>query len=43
LPGGQATGQGQRAELMRHSSMQMTMDFYANVDDALQQAIRELV
>ncbi|MBM80420.1 MAG: hypothetical protein CMJ78_07480 [Planctomycetaceae bacterium] len=28
--------------LMRHSSMQITMDYYANVDDALQDAIREL-
>ena len=26
-------------ELMRHSSMQVTMDYYANVDDALQDAI----
>jgi integrase len=25
-------------ELMRHSSMQITMDFYASVDDALQEA-----
>jgi integrase len=30
-------------ELMRHSSMQITMDYYANVGDALQDAIRELV
>jgi len=29
-------------ELMRHSSMQITMDYYANVDDVLQDAIREL-
>jgi integrase len=29
-------------ELMRHSSMQITMDFYASVDDALQDAIRDL-
>lgn len=29
-------------ELMRHSSMQITMDFYANVDDVLQEAIEEL-
>jgi integrase len=29
-------------ELMRHSSMQVTMDFYANVDDALQDAIVRL-
>jgi integrase len=29
-------------ELMRHSSMQITMDFYANVDDALQEAMRQL-
>jgi integrase len=28
--------------LMRHSSMQITMDYYASVDDALQDAIREL-
>jgi integrase len=28
--------------LMRHSSMQVTMDYYANVDDALQDAIKEL-
>jgi integrase len=35
-------GQGGAAilhELMRHSSMQVTMDFYANVDDSLQEAI----
>jgi integrase len=29
-------------ELMRHSSMQITMDYYANVDDALQDAINQL-
>jgi integrase len=29
-------------ELMRHSSMQITMDYYANVDDALQDAITRL-
>src|SRR5262249_26872222 len=29
-------------ELMRHSSMQITMDYYANVDDALQEAIDSL-
>lgn len=29
-------------ELMRHSSMQVTMDYYANVDDALQDAINLL-
>jgi integrase len=29
-------------ELMRHSSMQVTMDFYANVDDTLQDAIGRL-
>ena len=28
--------------MMRHSSMQVTMDYYASVDDALQDAIREL-
>jgi hypothetical protein len=28
--------------LMRHPSMQITMDFYASVDDALQEAIRGL-
>jgi integrase len=28
--------------LMRHSSMQITMDFYASVDDALQDAIATL-
>jgi integrase len=28
--------------LMRHSSMQVTMDFYASVDDAVQDAIKEL-
>jgi integrase len=29
--------------LMRHSTMQVTMDYYANVDDALQDAITSLV
>jgi integrase len=29
-------------ELMRHSSMQITMDYYASVDDALQDAINQL-
>lgn len=29
-------------ELMRHSSMQVTMDSYASVDAALQDAIRNL-
>jgi integrase len=29
--------------LMRHSSMQITMDYYASVDDALQDAIKDLV
>jgi integrase len=29
-------------ELMRHSSMQITMDYYATVDDVLQDAINEL-
>jgi integrase len=29
-------------ELMRHSSMQITMDYYASVDDALQDAINRL-
>ncbi len=29
-------------QLMRHKSMQTTMDFYASVDDALQESIREL-
>jgi integrase len=29
-------------ELMRHSSMQITMDYYANVDDVLQAAINEV-
>ena len=29
-------------ELMRHNSMQITMDYYANVDDALQDAIKGL-
>jgi hypothetical protein len=28
--------------LMRHSSMQITMDFYASVDDVLHDAIRQL-
>jgi len=28
--------------MMRHSSMQITMDYYANVDDALQDAIKQL-
>ena len=28
--------------LMRHSSMQITMDFYANIDDALQDVISAL-
>lgn len=28
--------------LMRHSSMQITMDYYANVNDALHDAIGEL-
>jgi integrase len=28
--------------LMRHSSMQITMDYYASVDDALQAAISGL-
>jgi integrase len=28
--------------LMRHSSMQITMDFYASVDDVLHEAIRQL-
>jgi integrase len=28
--------------LMRHSSMQITMDYYASVDDAPQDAIRDL-
>ena len=31
-----------RHTLMRHSSMQVTMDFYASVDDALQEAISVL-
>jgi integrase len=30
-------------ELMRHSSMQITMDYYANVDDALQDAIVRII
>ena len=29
-------------ELMRHSSMQITMDYYASGDDALQDAINQL-
>jgi integrase len=29
-------------EIMRHSSMQVTMDYYANVDDASQGAIEGL-
>jgi integrase len=29
-------------ELMRHSSMQITMDYYASVDDVLQDAINQL-
>jgi integrase len=29
-------------ELMRHSSMQITMDYYASVDDVFQDAMREL-
>jgi integrase len=29
-------------ELMRHSSMQITMDYYASVDDVLQAAIKDL-
>ncbi len=29
-------------ELMRHSSMQITMDYYANVDEAKQAAITVL-
>ncbi len=29
-------------ELMRHSSMQITMDYYANVDDVLQDAMKQL-
>jgi hypothetical protein len=29
-------------ELMHHSSMQLTMDFYANVDSTLQGAIGRL-
>ncbi len=29
-------------ELMRHSSMQITMDYYASVDDVLQEAIKDL-
>jgi integrase len=40
-----ALGKGGAAmlhELMRHSSMQTTMDFYASVDDALQEAIVRL-
>jgi integrase len=30
-------------QLMRHSTMQVTMDYYANVDDVLQDAIGKLV
>ena len=30
-------------ELMRHASMQVTMDYYANVDDALQDAIVRII
>jgi integrase len=40
-----ALGKGGAAmlhELMRHSSMQTTMDYYASVDDALQAAIERL-
>jgi hypothetical protein len=29
-------------ELMRHSSIQIMMEYYANVDGALQDAIRNL-
>jgi integrase len=29
-------------ELMRHASMQVTMDYYASVDDAKQEAIQRL-
>jgi integrase len=29
-------------ELMRHSSMQITMDYYASVDNVLQDAINDL-
>jgi hypothetical protein len=29
-------------ELMRHASMQTTMDYYASVDDAKQEAISRL-
>jgi integrase len=36
------TGAAMLHELMRHSSMQVTMDYYANVDDALQDAIRNV-
>ncbi|MBL8799771.1 MAG: site-specific integrase [Planctomycetia bacterium] len=36
------TGAAMLHELMRHSSMQVTMDYYASVDDALQDAIRKL-
>jgi hypothetical protein len=28
--------------LMRHSSMQVSMDFYASADDVLQDAIKQL-
>jgi hypothetical protein len=30
-------------ELMRHSSMQISMDYYANVDDAFQDAIVRII
>jgi hypothetical protein len=29
-------------ELMRHSSLQITMDYYASVDDVLQDTINQL-
>jgi integrase len=29
-------------QLMRHSSMQITMDYHANVDDMLSQAIEQI-
>jgi integrase len=29
-------------ELMRHANMQTTMDYYASVDDAKQDAIRQM-
>jgi integrase len=41
-----ALGKGGAAmlhELMRHSSMQTTMDFYASVDDAKQEAIQRMI